>query len=199
MRIDIPNVQGSGEKWLDIMRAICGDTSKQSLIDCMCHHAPYTPQLGFKKRTYVDTLNRGLDFKKEQRYFFKRDILDFLADVPPKFYSTAICSDGVEHFRLPEAMKLLAYMEKASFRQILFTPLGSHNIEKVETNDPDSHKSGWTPGMLEKIFPGHFAYIVMPNFHNTVGAFFFFHTPNLEQEFERIYNELKQIEWTKLS
>lgn len=196
MRIDIPNVHGSGDKYLDVMKAICGDTSDKSLLDCCCHKAPYTPQLGFEKRKYVDILDRGLDFKKEQQYFVKRDVLEYLSEIPFSFYDVAIASDAIEHFREAEAIRLLKYMDFVSERQILFTPLGEHQVEVIETYDPDSHKSGWTPEILERLFPEHWAFIVMPNFHGDVGAFFFFHCSDLKKEFERICNELKQLEWT---
>lgn len=199
MRIDIPNVQGSGEKYLDVMKAICGDTSDKSIVDLCCHHSPYTPQLGFKERTYVDILDRGLDFKSEQKYFVKSDVMEYLSGISFKHFDTTICSDGIEHFREVDAVRLLKYMDFVSETQILFTPLGDHEVEVIETYDPDSHKSGWKPEMLEELFPDHYAYIVMPDFHETIGAFFFFHTPNLKQEFERIYNELKKLSWTKLS
>lgn len=201
MRIDIPNVHGSGEKWLDVMKVICGDTSDKSVVDLMCHHSPYVPQLGFKNRLYVDALDRGLDFIEEQPSFLQSDVFDFLSECQANDfkYDFLICSDGVEHFRITDAFYLLENMQEVGRSQVLFTPLGEHLVEVIETYDPDSHKCGLTPEIIENTLPDFYAYIVMPNFHGDVGAFFFFHTPNLKQEFERIYNELKQKEWTGLS
>ena len=98
MILEFPNVEGSGELYLDVMRAICGDTAGKSMVDLMCHKAPYTPQLGFKERTYVDIQFRGMDFKEEIDRFIECDVLEFLSTNKKK-YDVAICSDGIEHFK----------------------------------------------------------------------------------------------------
>lgn len=185
MRIDLPNLVGSGELYLDIMRIICGDTSEMSMVDLGCHKAPYTSQLGFKYRRYVDALPRPLDNPEEQQYFIQDDMLEylqwnrFITDV-------AISSDSIEHLTIDSGYELITLMIMRSKKQIIFTPTGETMMNIFLDNDYDTHKSGWTPEML----PTWLA-IVLPNFHPTmdVGAWF---AVNCEpKEMERIYNTIK--------
>jgi hypothetical protein len=70
----------------------------------------------------------------------------------------------------------------------------------VTTEDhPDNHRSGWTPEILESLMPNHFAYIIFPDFHKAMntGAFFFYHTKDIQQDFERVKNELNNKSWSK--
>lgn len=180
------NCEGNGVLYLQIMKAICGDTSDKSMADLGCHTAPYTAQLGFKERTYIDIQDRGLDFKEEEKYFVNQDIMDFL--IEGKHYDVLISSDSIEHFSKEDGEAVLELMQLYSNKQIIFTPLGAYNITKDD--NPDSHRSGWYP----KDFKG-WASIVLPNFHPSLntGAFFVWHCENIEQDFKRVKNELKSI------
>ncbi len=182
------DIDGSGEVYLKIMKAICWGVSDKSMVDIGCHKAPYTPQLGFKERTYIDIQNRPLDFIEEQKYFVQSDIFNYLKGCKKRF-DVSIASDVIEHFTNFFARALLGGMIKLSDKQIVFTPLGPHIVEKTLTNNPDTHKSGWVPEQFEQI---GWATIVLPNFHPSmkVGAFFAFHCINTESEFERIKTEL---------
>ena len=187
MRLVI-DINGSGEVYLKIMKSICGNIYEKSMIDIGCHKAPYTPQLGFKERTYVDIQNRPLDFVEEQKHFIQSDILEFLKTNKKRF-DVAIASDVIEHFTNFNARCVLGSMIDCSDKQIIFTPLGSHIVEVNVTDNPDTHKSGWWPQQFEQL---GWATIVLPNFHKSmnVGAFFSFHCTNTETEFERVKIEL---------
>lgn len=177
------NNEGSGELYLKIMRAICGDVSEKSVCDLMCYHSPYIPQLGFKERTYVDVQDRPLDNKSEQQYFIKKDVIQFLRK--GNYYDFLICTDGIEHLPAIKGRVLINLMEKYSGTQIIFTPLGDYLLSTDE--HPDSHRSGWMPDYFQG-----WATIVLKNFHPSlnVGAFFAFHCEDTEQEFERVKREL---------
>jgi len=170
---------GSGEIYLQIMKTICGDVSDKSVIDLMCYHSPYIPQLGFSERTYVDIQDRKLDHKEEQQFFVLSDVFDFL-NGNRKVFDFAICTDGIEHLSFKRGIELITLMTEQSQSQILFTPLGENMVNKKATH-PDIHKSGWTPDIIDKHFKGYFSYIVMPNFHTTFGAFFFWRHNNLDK------------------
>ncbi len=189
MQIIIDNIIGSQEIYLKILRSICGDTKDKSMVDLMCYHAPNTPYLEFKERTYVDVLDRKLDNQNEQQYFINSDVFDFLNNTD-KHYDVSICSDGIEHLSKQKGIELLLLMGLDSDKRIIFTPLGDY-MTTIETDtNPDSHKSGWLPEDFEG-----WATIVLPKFHPTlnVGAFFAFNCSNIESEFERVNNELKSI------
>jgi hypothetical protein len=185
MQLEFPGVHGSGELYLKVMKAICGDTANKSMIDLMCHHAPYTAQLGFGIRLYVDIQDRGLDNKSEQPFFIKSDIWLFLIENSHLHCDVMICSDGIEHLPKQHGYDLLLTMKLMSEKQIVFTPLGEYNI--MQDDHPDSHKSGWLPDD----FVG-WATIVFPDFHPSLnaGAFFAWHSKNIKQDFERVKNEL---------
>lgn len=194
LRLDYPGIIGSGDLYLQVMKAICGDTEGKSMIDLMCYHAPYTPLLGFDKRTYIDIQDRGLDHKEEQPYFKQDDVLECLSSAECQFHDVSICSDGLEHLEESHAIFLLKKMYLYSSKQILFTPFGEVMITTDE--NPDSHRSGWTPEKLEYIMHNHFAYIVFPDFHKSInaGAFFFWHTKDIQQDFERVKKELIELD-----
>lgn len=183
MQIALEGINGSGELWLDIMKIICGDTSKQSMVDLGCFHAPHSPLLGFRERTYVDIQDRSFDHADEKKWFVQGDVVDFLKSTN-NFYDTAIASDLIEHLSQQRGKELLTLMEYRSNKQIIFTPLGPWMLS--EDNNPDSHLSGWIPEMLPD-----FISIVLPDFHPTltVGAFFAFNSSAIEKE--RIINEIK--------
>lgn len=187
--LSYPGVHGNGEIYLDMMRAICGDTSDKSMLDLMCHHAPYTAQLGFKDRTYVDIQDRGLDFKEERQYFVKTDVFDFLYN-SDRSWDVAICSDGIEHVYKHKGAHLLWLMDGLSEKQIIFTPTRDKNL--AMDSDPDSHKSSWAPDDFEA-----YAIIEFPDFHPTLnqGAFFAFKCGRIIDEFERVKKELKNKSW----
>lgn len=187
MKIEYPNIEGSGEIYLTVMKSICGDTTGKSMVDLMCYRAPYTPLLGFKERTYVDIQRRPLDFKSEEEFFIHGDVIDFLKQIKTKRYDVSICSDGIEHLDRIMGVILWTRMSLCSKKQIGFTPLGPLNI----TNDhnPDSHRSSWLPGDLFGT-----ASVVFPDFHKSIGhgAFFFWDCENIKEDFERVKKELSQ-------
>lgn len=200
MRIDFHGVTGNGEIYMDVMRAICDDPREKSMLDLMCHKAPYTPLLGFKTPVYVDIQERDFDFPKEKRSFVKwdvRKIMDCRLVVNNAPFDVAICSDGLEHLTEDEGIMLLKNMNFLSHKQVLFTPLGE--LDVCNDDHPDNHRSGWFPAMIDFIMKGHFAYIVFPDFHKSInaGAFFFWHCADIEKDFKRVINELKTKSWTK--
>lgn len=192
MRLEYPGIQGNGEIYLDVLRAICGDVSNKSMVDLMCYHAPYTSQLGFKERTYVDVLDRGLDNKEEQRYFIKQDVFSFFIDNSRAHWDVMICSDGIEHLFKQDGWDLWFTMGLLSDKAIIFTPTRDSNL--FADSDPDTHKSYWTPDDFKE-----YAIIEFPDFHPTLnqGAFFAFKCGRIIDEFERVKNELKNKLWAK--
>lgn len=188
MKLEYSGVVGSGELYLKVLKAICGDTAGKSMVDLMCHHAPYTPLLGFKDRLYVDIQDRGLDHKEEEQFFIKSDIWSFLVENDKLRCDVMICSDGIEHLEKQEGFDLLFTMKLMSGRQIIFTPLGECKI--ADDDNPDSHKSGWMPDDF-----GYWATIVFPDFHPTLGcgAFFAWHCDDIQQDFKRVKNELNNL------
>jgi hypothetical protein len=197
MRLDFPGVGGSGEIWMDVVKAICGDTAGKSMLDLMAHRAPYTPLLGFKTPVYVDIQERDFDFPKEKKSFVKwdvRKIMDCRLVVNNAPFDVAICSDGIEHLTKIEGMRLLCDMLFLSNKSIFFTPIGW--VDCGGDSEPDRHKSAWQPDDFVE-----YATIVFPNFHPELncGAFFAFRCADLKQEFNRIKKELKTKSWTKLN
>lgn len=192
MQIVLPSIEGSGIIYLDILKSICGDTSGKSMIDLMCHKAPYTSQLGFRERTYVDVQNRGLDNKEEEKYFIESDVFDYYSNNMDRKWDVSICSDGIEHLSKQEGITLSVIMTFRSKTSIIFTPLGDCNV--TNNMHPDSHRSGWQPSE----FRG-WGTIVLPNFHPqlNMGAFFAFYCENIKEEFKRIKKEINKYKWTK--
>ena len=186
MIINIPNIIGDGEVYLSIMNIICGDVCDKSMIDLCCHKAPYTSRLGFKQRTYVDILDRGLDDINEQGKFVQSDVIGFLKQTNDR-YDVAICSDGIEHFLEKDGHELISLMESVSDKQIIFTPFGEVMMNIYLDNHYDTHKSGWTPDML----PDYLS-IVLPNFHPSLdsGAWFAVNCNSIEKE--RIIKQINQ-------
>lgn len=185
------NCHGNGEVHLDVLKSICGDTQGKSMLDLGCGFAPQTRQLGFTERTYVDKVER--DLEEEMPHFINCDLLSDKY-FKQEGYDVSIMSDVLEHFPHEAAKYLLHIMEKYSRKQIIFTPHGDYLIEEIATDNPDSHKSGWTENDFKD-----WACIVFSNFHPTlnIGAFFAFRCENLEQEFERVKHELNNKSWAK--
>lgn len=184
MRIDYPNIEGTIEVYMQVLRAICGDTAGKSMIDLCCCTAPNTPKLGFEFRRYVDIIDRKLDHADEQQFFTKGDVLDFMLypnHYWPKF-DVAICSDGIEHLTEYDGRRLLYMMEINSHKQIIFTP--TTDLFGLNNDDtPEAHRSVWSPDMM----PGY-ASIVFPDFHRSWngGAYFAWKCDDIEQDFERV-------------
>jgi hypothetical protein len=185
MIINLPNLIGSGDIYLDIMRIICGDTSELSMIDLGCHKAPYTSQLGFKKRMYIDAQERPLDNPNEQQYFVLSDMVEYIKD-KPKWFDVVISSDSIEHISVEDGFEFINFMTLCSNKQIIFTPIGETMMHIYLDNDFDTHKSGWTPEML----PNWLA-IVLPDFHPTLNTGAWFAVNCEEQEKTRIFNQIK--------
>ena len=188
MTITFDNVCGNEQVFMDCMNAILGNTKRNSMVDFGCHHAAHTPKFGFKERVYIDILPQVLDHPNEQQYFIQKDILD----VEECSYNVdvAFANDVCEHLTIPNGYKLFRIMESVSTKQILFTPLGEMWVGT--SGHPEEHASGWTPEMVEG-----YASIVFNHYHKVwgFGAWFFWKCDNLEQEFERVKNELKSKSW----
>jgi len=197
MTLTFPNVFGNLEVYMDVMKAICGETEGRSMIDLMCAFAPNTPMLGFSKRMYIDVLPRELDHKEEQKNFVQDNVLNF----PPRlmkhifnnFFDVSICSDGIEHLTREDGFKVLDIMARVSMKQIIFTPLDDlFGMAKEGDNNPEAHRSLWHPDMLPE-----FNSIVFPDYHKewNGGAWFGFSSPSMKYDFERIKLILKTKQW----
>lgn len=193
MRLTFEDTVGNDTVYLDVLKAICGETSGKSMADLGCNKAPHTPKLGFEKRVYVDVLDRTLDHAEEQQYFVKYDMINYLNESPLAIYDVCISSDSIEHLSERDGERFVEAMKKHSLKQVIFTPLGEWMMDK-EGVDPEGHHSLWTPEMLPD-----FAAIVFKSYHPTlgIGAWFGFRCENIEQEFQRVSNELKQKSWAR--
>lgn len=197
MQIVFDNLNGSGELYLDVMKVLCGNNREnKTMIDFCAGQAPHTPKLGFGHRCYIDIIER--DLGEENPYFIHADVLK-LVDEPfyiSTLWDVAICSDAIEHFKEKDAIKIIKKLNIIAKKQIYFTPLGEWMIDD-QSEHPDTHKSGWTPEKLDELFPGHFNYVLFPDFHPTlgIGAFFFWHSK--EDDITDIFNELRLLETLK--
>jgi len=193
MQIVLPGITGSGELWLDIVRAICRNQVKDNwwLADICCHKAPYTSQLGASYTTYVDVQYRGLEVRPDSKFEFVCDDVFNWFGRNQQQYDVMICSDGVEHFTKGNGLHLINLMSHYSNKAIIFTPLGEVSV----TNDwhPDSHKCGLTPDDFSQLDEEEWAFIVLPDFHPELncGAFFAWHCREIKQDFENVCNEIK--------
>lgn len=189
MTMIFPGLVGNDEMYMACMEIILGDTPRNSFIDLGCHHAAHTPLLKFKERKYIDILPNVLDFPEEQQYFVQADILDTPLD---KHYDVCFAQDVIEHLAIENGYKLLSIMETISDKQVLFTPLGEMWVGN--SGHPEEHASGWTPDMIP-----NYASIVFPDYHKTwgFGAWFFWRTNNIEQDFGRVENELNKFSWIR--
>ncbi len=190
MKIVFDGLVGSDEIYMDCLNAIVG-VERNAMIDLGCHKAAHTPRLGFKERLYIDILPQVLDYQTEQEYFKQADVLDTPSN---KHYDTAFALDCVEHLTIDNGYKLLKIMETISDKQILFTPLGEMWVGN--SGHPEEHASGWKPEMVDG-----YASVVFPDYHKGwgFGAWFFWKTSHLKQDFNRVKKELKTKSWAKLS
>lgn len=179
MTATYPNIHGNGDLHLAILKAICGDVSKQTMVDLMCHSAPYTPRLGFKQVTYIDIQDRPFDFPEEKKSFIKMDVLNF---DPFSYFDVACCLDGIEHLSHEDGWKLIDLMQTISPLPIIFTPLGG--VQIVRDTHPDSHKCGWYPEELPD-----WNTLVFPDWHPTleVGAWYGW------RDHDHVFETLKNI------
>jgi len=189
LKLVIEDRQGSGDVHIAMLRAICGQTGGKSMVDLGCGHAPTTRMLDFPKRVYVDCVKRDIG-EPCNPLFIEQDIFSYLNSC--EHFDVSILLDAIEHFRFDKAWELIHLMKSKSNKQILFTPYGEYMMTSDLTdNHPDTHKSGWLPEMLDG-----WASVVFPRFHptlseNGLGAFYAWRCANIEQDFERVCNELK--------
>ena len=196
MKLVIPDIVGTLEVYLDCLNAIIGE-QRGSMLDVGCCFAPNTPTLGFKKRKYVDVIERKLDHKSEQKYFTKADALQFL-EANEEHFDVTLSLDHIEHLEYGDGLKLLHLMKCNSSKQVVFTPTTAlFGYAKDGDKDPECHRSLWSSDWLEETYTGEYAYIIFPDYHKVwnSGAFFFFSCHNLKQEFERVITELKTKHW----
>ena len=181
--------------YMDCLRDILGCTPRNTMIDLGCHKAAHTPLFGFKQRKYIDILPNVLDFPDEQQYFEQGDILNTPLDV---HYDVSFAQDVIEHLTVENGIKLINIMKHISDKQILFTPSTDLFGMDYETDNPESHRSLWSPEMVEQFFPNEFIFICFPKYHSVWngGAFFLYSLKdNIKQEFIRIGNELNKYSW----
>lgn len=192
--ITFPGVVGSIEVYMDVMRAICGETWDHSMADLCCCTAPNTPNLGFRRRQYFDIVHRDLDHRDEQEFFSQKDVLTLSLDVEGRF-DVAICSDGIEHLSYEDGVKLIKVMQSISYRQVIFTPLDDlFGMAKEGNADPEAHRSLWKPEMLAD----DWCCIIFPDYHKewNGGAWFGFCVDNWrDQEFDIVKKKLKTKHW----
>lgn len=191
-----PNIEGTIELYMKVMRAICGPTEGKSMVDIGCAFAPNTPRLGFEKRLYIDILDRKLDHPEEQQFFVQGDAWSILNSHAhfnrQKDFDVAIASDFIEHIHENEVWKMISVMEYVSKKQIIFVPIGEiFKLHNSGINDPEAHHSLWFP---EK-FPSNWYRIVYPDYHKVWngGAFFAVHCERIsdtEKDFQRVIKEI---------
>jgi hypothetical protein len=163
--IMISSKKGSIELAKAIMMAICEPVIDKSAMDLMCHKAPITSRMGFKKIQYLDILDRDVDSSVN-----KEDVIidDVLTHIFKEHYDVAFCLDGIEHLTYQDGLKLLDTMKVIADINIIFTPLGELETNPYDAH-PDSHKFGWLP----EHFKG-WNTVIFPRWHHTLntGAFF---------------------------
>lgn len=196
MQVVFDNIYGNDEVYMDCLRSVCGSTEGKSMVDLGSNLAPHTPKLGFEKRTYIDILERKLDHEEEQQYFIKENALDYLSKKTFKSIDVTMSLDNIEHLNYKDGQSLLYLMEWTSQRQVLFTPLDAWMVTDDENDlNPESHRSVWKPESLNK----EWASIIFPQYHLSlgIGAWFGWHCDNMEQDFQRVVNELNKTSWGK--
>lgn len=193
------NQNGSSELQIEIIKAICGDTENQTMVDLACGSAPQTSQIKFKERTFVDIVKRPLPEVKEE--LINMDVIKYLKKTieEKKEFDVSISTDTIEHFRDTDALQFLSLTSQIAKKQIWFTPLGEYCMTTdPNDNDPDTHKSEWTPEKLNGIMKDKWAYLVFSNWHptlgeNGLGAFFFWTCDNIKEEYQTVVNKLKHL------
>jgi hypothetical protein len=186
-----PNINGNKEIYLDCLNAIIGESNRNSMIDLGCNKAPHTPLLGFEYRAYIDILPRQLDYPDEQRFFTQKDILT----IDSTYRDVSFALDVIEHLTVDDGYKLLKVMESISDKQILFTPTTDlFGMAQDGDKDPEAHRSLWEPEMTPD-----YACLVFTEYHKVWngGAYFLWKCKDLENEFNRVVNELKTKSWNK--
>lgn len=186
----IVNGQGTGGTYNTILHAIIGDnTSNLTMIDLCCCHAPFTRHLDFATKVFIDAIEGDRGVTSDIGEFYVTDVLGDHEAMSKRKYDVCFAMDAIEHFSKEDGYELLERMDNLSNRKvILFTPLGDLMVSQ-DKDDPDSHKSGWIPEDL----PGY-AKVICPEWHKKdygKGAFFFWKTDNIEQDFNRVKNELE--------
>lgn len=187
MKIIFPDTNGSFELFEKHLTAIIGN-KKESMIDLCCCFAPITSKLNFKRRWFVDAIERTIP---DQKCFIKADVL---GDHPifQEHYEIATCLDGIEHFKKDLGWELINRMKTIADKVIIFTPSDPWCIEGEDSeryhNDPESHKSLWSPDELP-----NWAHFVFPKYHSSlgIGAFFSWYCEDIEQDFLRVKKKLK--------
>jgi hypothetical protein len=189
---------GSPELQIEVLKAICGNYESQSLVDLASGCAPQTGLINFKNKTHVDSVEKNI---VGDGVFIKSDVLTYLDDSIKKGekYDVSISTDTVEHFRDNDAVLFLKMTNSISKKRIWFTPLGPYCLtEDPNDNNPDSHKSEWTPEKIQKLNIGNWGFLVFPKWHptlgeNGLGAFFFWSCDDIKNDFKRVCNELKHL------
>lgn len=189
MKLTFENIEGGNEVYMDCLTALVGE-NRSSFLDIGCNHAPFTSQLGFKHREYIDMLPRELDNKDEQQFFHQENILQRKLH---STYNSTFALDVIEHLYKADGCEMLMIMKYISNRQILFTPLDEWMMTDDADKNPESHRSIWKPGDIDD----RWIKLIFPKYHPTlgIGAWWFMHCENLEEEFERVKNELKTKSW----
>jgi hypothetical protein len=192
--------EGSSDFQVEILKALCGDSKDKTLIDLCCGFAPQTSKVPFRQKTFVDAVERPLHGGGEM---ITANVIEFLkSNTKNSIYDVSISTDSIEHFREKDALQFVELTSKIAKKNIWFTPLGEFCMtDDPNDNDPDTHKSEWTPEKLDKLMPDYWAYLVFPNWHPTLrnsknevlGAFFFWHCDNLKEDFKRVESELKHF------
>jgi hypothetical protein len=191
--ITLPEVNGTGEIYMDCLRVMCGDTKDKSMIDLCCAFAPNTPLLGFKIRRYIDVIPREMVHKEEQEFFTQGDVLNLGTLL---HWDVSICSDGIEHLSYADGVGMIRWMKGQSDKQILFTPMHPWMMSsKSSEEDPEGHHSVWT---IEDFVSRGFKVIAFPKYHETLGIGAMFAYRSKDNDFERVVQELKTKNWFKL-
>lgn len=193
MQITFEGVHGNSEIYFDCLNILTGD-QRGSFLDIGCNHAPFTSQLGFDKRHYIDILPRELDNKNEQQYFEQADAIEFLSRYIRE-WDVIYSLDQIEHVTKEYGDKQLRYMYRLGRKFVLFTPLDEWMMTDEADKNPESHRSIWKPyDFNDKVIK-----IIFPVYHKelNIGAWFLMKCEHLELDFERVKNELKQKSWAK--
>lgn len=182
------NGYGTDDKYDKILKAIVGDdTSNLTMIDLCCCYAPFTRRLDFFSKVFVDIIDRGIT--PDLGEFYLADVLGNHEAVSKKKYDMCFAMDAIEHFSKENGYKLLERMNDLSTKKtVLFTPLGDLMVSD-DNDDPDTHKSGWLPEDV-----AGYATVVCPEWHKEAygkGAFFFWKTDNIDQDFKRVKDILE--------
>lgn len=199
MRLTI-DPEGSPQRHLDILNAICAPKGLGRALDVMCCEGNSTKHLNYARKVFVDIQYRDIEMNPKD-LFVVTDVFNFLSH-DDCIYDVALCMDGIEHLEKGEGHMLIKGLEKTSDKVVFFTPLGNYVI--TDDNDPDHHHSGWLPEEFEAL--GYHT-IVMPNFHRqlNVGAFFAFkytmyfsleETARLKESIKAI-ESIKTLPWIK--